>query len=166
MKPFRIFLIYFIIPFIPETRGFALKRALFRFAGVKVGKNVRICSSTKIRGNGILQIGDNTWVGHGAHIISTSLVKIGSNVDIAPNVYIGTGTHKIDVKGTRVAGEGVSKDVHIGNGTWLCTGAIVLPGTVLGNMCIAAAGSVINATFESYSLLGGLPAKYIKDIKA
>lgn len=166
MKPFKLYLISFLLPLIPETRGFSLKRRLYRFAGVVLGENVRICSSVKIRGNGNVEIGDNTWIGHNVQIISSSKVVIGKNVDIAPNVYIGTGTHKIDINGHRVAGEGYSKDVIIYNGTWVCTGVLVLPGTIIKEMSVVAAGAVTSGTFESYKLIGGVPAKVIKSIKS
>lgn len=165
MKPIRLFLISFLLPFIPETRGFALKRQLFGFAGIELGPNVKICSSVKIRGNGKLEIGENSWVGHNVQIVTTSHIKVGANVDIAPNVYIGTGTHKIDSTSARIAGEGVSKNVTIGNGSWLCVGAIILPGTVLEQMCVVSAGSVVSGQFESFSMLGGMPAKIIKSLK-
>lgn len=166
MKPFKLYLISFLLPLIPETRGFSLKRRLYGFAGVVLGENVRICSSVKIRGNGNVEIGDNTWIGHNVQIISSSKVVIGKNVDVAPNVYIGTGTHKIDVSGHRVAGDGYSDDVIIEKGTWVCTGALILPGTIIKEMCVVAAGAVTSATFEAFSLIGGMPAKVIKSLKS
>lgn len=150
---------------IPETRGFALKRALYCWTGAKIATNARICSSAKILGNGSLIIGDNSWIGHNVTIVTTSTVVIGENVDIAPNVYIGTGTHIVDIKGNRIAGKGISKEVTIGSGTWLCAGSIVLPGSTLGKMSLVAAGSLVNGNFESYSFIAGTPAKFIKSIK-
>ncbi|EPR74764.1 galactoside O-acetyltransferase-like protein [Winogradskyella psychrotolerans RS-3] len=166
MNTYKLYLISFLLPLIPETRGFSLKRKLYAFAGVILGENVRICSSVKIRGHGIVQIGDNTWIGHNVQIISSSKVVIGKNVDIAPSVYIGTGTHKIDVNGDRAAGEGYSAEVLIDKGTWICTGALILPGTIIKEMCVVAAGAVTSTTFEAFSLIGGVPAKLIKSLKS
>lgn len=115
---------------LPETRFFALKCWILKQAGVKIGKNVRICSSIRIIGNGKLSIGDDSWIGPQT-LISCSFpaeVKIGKNVDIAPKVYIGTGTHEIDMIGLHSAGKGVNLSIMIEDGVWICAGVLLLPG--------------------------------------
>ncbi|WP_010523469.1 acyltransferase [Aquimarina agarivorans] len=165
MNSFKLFLVKLILPIIPETRLFGLKRFLYRFAGADIGKNVRLCSSVSILGNGKLKIGENTWVGHHVKIVCSSKIKIGKNVDIAPNVFIGTGSHHVDITGDRIAGKGKSEEITINNGSWLCAGSIILPNTSIGEMSIIAPGAVVRDAFESYNLLGGIPAKVIKSYK-
>ena len=60
-----------------------------------------------------------------------------------------------------------SKPVYIADGTWLCINSIVLPGvTISGKGCIVAAGAVVtNDIDEDYIIVGGIPAKKIKNIK-
>lgn len=165
MKPTLLYLFSFIICILPDTRCFGLKRILYRLAGAQIAKNVRICSSAKIIGNGNLSIGENTWIGHQVLIISTSIIQIGSNVDIAPRVYIGTGTHEIDIQTPGIAGKGLSKDILIDEGCWLCAGSYILPGSIIGKKSIVGAGAVVNGTFESFSLIAGFPAKIVKSYK-
>lgn len=151
------------MPLLPETRCFALKRWLWRRAGVRIGCNVRICSSTKILGAGELSIGDNTWVGNQCIIISSSRITIGANVDIAPKVYIGTGTHTIDPQSEHIASTGISRDVIIGDGCWLCVNSIILPGAELAAKTVVGAGAVVGSVFNEGSILvAGIPAKKIK----
>lgn len=123
-----------------------------------MGKNVRVCSSAMIIGSGALEIGDNTWIGHRVLISSSSSIYIGHNVDVAPNVYIGTGTHTIDIEGERIAGEGISKDIVVNDGAWLCTGCMILPGVTIGEKCVVAAGAVVTHSSEAKKLLAGVPA--------
>lgn len=149
---------------LPETKCFGFKNSVLRLARVTIGKNVRICSSTKILGNGTLSIGDNTWIGHQGLIISSSNISIGSNIDIAPRVYIGTGTHLIDLNSENIAGLGVSKDVVIRDGSWIGVNSTLLPGTIIGKKNIIAAGSVITKSTEDNSMYGGVPAKLIKKL--
>lgn len=165
MNSSLLFLIKILLFFIPETRFFSFKRVLYRMAGAGIGKNVRICSSVKILGNGKLTVGDNTWIGHETLIICSSRVTIGSNVDIAPRVYIGTGTHEISLDSPGIAGEGVSKDVIIGSGCWMGVGSVILPGVELGSKCLVAAGAVVSKSYESNVMLGGVPAKMIKVLR-
>ena len=165
MKPSLLYLLSFLIYLLPDTRCFSLKRSLYRFAGADIGENVRICSSAKISGNGNLSIGVNSWIGHETMIISSSNVAIGSNVDIAPRVFIGTGTHEIDLTTAGIAGQGISKDINIGDGCWLGAGSIILPGVEIGQRTVVAAGAVVSKSFGSYLLIGGVPAKIIKSLK-
>lgn len=165
MKPSILYLIKFIICFLPESRCFKIKRILYRIAGVTIGKNVRICTSVSIYGNGKLIIGDNTWIGHQTCIICSSEVVLGCNVDIGPRVYIGTGSHQIDGIGEHSAGEGYNGNIYIDDGVWLGANVTILPNVVLGKKCIVAAGAVVTKCFVPFTLLGGIPAKEIKNIK-
>lgn len=148
----------------PDTKFFGYRRFFLRMAGAKIGKNVRICSSVKILGNGDLSIGHNTWIGHECLIISSSIIEIGSNVDIAPRVYIGTGTHVIDKFSKNIAGAGISKNVIVKNGCWIGVNSTILPGITIGEKSIIAAGSVVTTNVEQNFMVGGIPAKVIKKI--
>lgn len=151
-----------LLPFMPETKCFRIKSFILRLCGASIGKDVSICSSVKILGNGKLVIGDNVWIGHQSTLVSTSLIKIGSNVDIAPKVYIGTGTHEIDPLGSHSAGKGISKDVLIEDGVWIGACSTILPGTHIKYKSIVAAGSVVNKNVEEKIIIGGNPAHFIK----
>jgi acetyltransferase-like isoleucine patch superfamily enzyme len=162
MSPFKLHIIRFFIFFIPETRGFNIKRFLYRWAGAIIGKNVQICSSVFILGSGKLYIGDNTWIGHKVIIIASSIVQIGRNVDIAPGVYIGNGTHEIEPNSQHIAGKGKSIKITIGDGSWLGVNSTILPGVSTGKKVIVAAGSLVNCYITSYTVVAGIPAKPMK----
>ncbi len=159
-----LYFVSIIVHLSPETRFFAFKRFLYRMAGVKIARGVRICSSSKILGSGELSIGENAWIGHRVLIVTSSKIQIGRDVDIAPNVYIGTGTHKIDPNGKRSAGEGVNADVIIEDGAWICVNSTILPGVTIGEKCVIAAGSVVQCSTESQFVYAGIPARKIKEI--
>ncbi|MCZ2085618.1 MAG: acyltransferase [Flavobacteriales bacterium] len=164
MNSLSLHIIKIINFYIPETRFFGFKKFMYNFAGAKIGKNVRICSSAKISGNGALEIGDNNWIGPEVMIVSSSQIKIGANVDIAPRVYIGTGTHVIDYEGIRSAGQGLSMEVNIENGSWIGAGAFILPGITVGAKAIVAAGAVVSKNVTEKTMVGGVPARFIKDL--
>lgn len=147
-----------IFPLLPETKCFAFKRTLLRWSGAVIGENVRICSSVMILGAGRLEIGDNTWIGHQCIISATSSVKIGKNCDLAPRVYIGNGTHQITPERERIADIELSQDIEIGNGCWLCVNSTILPGVILGDKCVVAAGAVVTKSESSMKLIAGVPA--------
>lgn len=164
MNSLLLHIINSLLPIIPETRGFAVKRFLFKLAGANIGRNVRICSSVRIIGAGMLTIGDNTWVGHRTLIVASSMIKIGNNVDIAPNVFIGNGTHEITPERDRIADIELSKDIIIGDGCWLCVNSTILPGVTIGSKCVVAAGSVVTKSFDDKLLIAGVPAVTKKNL--
>lgn len=153
-----------LFPLIPESRGWGFKRFMLKLAGAKIGRNVKISSSLKVYGAGTLEVGDNTWIGYQTLIVASSSVVIGANCDIAPRVYIGTGTHLIDVNSDHIAAKDISMDVCIGNGCWLCTNSVILPGVKIGEKSVVAAGAVVTKTFNNNILIAGVPAEKKKNL--
>ncbi|MBW7848811.1 MAG: acetyltransferase [Bacteroidales bacterium] len=56
-------------------------------------------------------------------------------------------------------------NVHIGEGSWIGAGSIVIPGVRIGKWCIIAAGSVVTKDIPDYSLAAGNRCKVIKQLK-
>ena len=161
MKTTRLYLCGRIMRLLPETRFFAFKSAMLRWCGAEVGKNVRICSSATIMGNGPLKIGDDVWIGEGCFIRTSpgAGISIGSCCDIGPRVSIVTGTHEIVAAGPHVAGTGRGLSVSIGVGCWLCLRSTILPGVRLAARTLVAAGSVVTRDVkEDGVMVAGVPA--------
>lgn len=55
--------------------------------------------------------------------------------------------------------------VSIGNNVWIGAKAIILPGSVIGDHCVIAAGSIVTSEIPAKTLAAGIPAKVIKNIK-
>jgi len=58
----------------------------------------------------------------------------------------------------------VLEPVHIKRGAWIALNVVILPGVTIGENAIVATGSVVMKDVEPYTLVGGSPAKFIKDI--
>ena len=56
------------------------------------------------------------------------------------------------------------RDITIGNDVWIGAGVIILPGVTIGEYAVIASGTVVNKDVAAYTLVGGVPAKKIKDI--
>lgn len=165
MKHTLLSIINCCINMFPETRLYKFKTFLLKLAGVRIGKNVRICSSVKIIGSGELSIGDNTWIGPQVLISASSEIVIGKNVDIAPRVTLVDGSHLIDHYGAHLAGKGTCEPIYIGDGSWICACSLLLGGTKLEAKTLVAAGAVVRGgSYEGNSMIGGVPAKFIKSI--
>lgn len=146
---------------LPESSGLSLKRALYRWAGVKIGKNVRLYSSARILGNGEVEIGDDVHLGPEVLVYANKDAKIaiGSHVDIGPRVTLLAGGHEIDVQGEHVAGRGKAQKIVIENGCWVGACSTVLGGVTLRPKTVVAAGSVVTKSPDhGMCLIAGVPA--------
>ena len=54
-------------------------------------------------------------------------------------------------------------DLHIKNDVWIGAFSIILSGVTLGNGCVIAAGSVVTKDVKPYTIVGGNPAKFIRN---
>ncbi len=88
-------------------------------------------------------------------------ITIGSGTCIAPNVGIITTNHNLYDNTKHDSG----KDVVIGEKCWIGMNSVILPGVVLGNNTVVAAGSVVTKSFtEGNCVVAGNPAHVIKKI--
>ena len=55
------------------------------------------------------------------------------------------------------------KPVYIGDDVWIGDRVIILPGVHVGNGCVIAAGSVVTKDVAPYTVVGGVPAHFIKE---
>lgn len=150
---------------IPPTRLFGVKRAMLRLAGAQVGQDVRIVSSARFCCSGSLHVGDGTWIGHEVLMVGgDSEIRIGARCDIAPRVMLVTGSHEISISGARAAGDGFSRPISIGDGTWIGAGAVVIGGSTIGEHSVVAAGAIVRGSFPARSLLAGVPARVVKTL--
>ncbi|MBC7648989.1 MAG: CatB-related O-acetyltransferase [Vitreoscilla sp.] len=51
---------------------------------------------------------------------------------------------------------------QIGHDVWIGSGVIVLRGVTIGDGAVVAAGSVVTRDVDAYSVVGGVPARFIK----
>ncbi len=97
----------------------------------------------------------------GCYIQGMGGIVIGDYTQIAPNVVIVSSNH--DVYDNRIE---KPEKIVIGKYCWLGAGAKIMPGVVLGDFTIVAAGAVVTKSFpEGYCIIGGVPAKKIKDLE-
>ena len=112
-----------------------------------------------------LSVGERTFVGHHSHLACTedaSKLIIGADGMISSYVQIRTGdSHSIlDIDGNRI---NQARSVIIGNHCWLGEGAKVLKGVTLEGDDIVSTGAIVTNSFAKNLLLGGIPAKVLKE---
>ena len=96
----------------------------------------------------------------GLTIMCAKEVTIGNGVRIGRNVSIRdwNGPHVIINSHYRN-----HAPVHIGDHVWLCSGCTIMPGVTVGEGSVVAANATVTKDVPPHSLVGGSPAKVIKE---
>ena len=114
---------------------------------------------------GDVVIGDHTRIGIHSTVIGP--VCIGSHVNLAQGITVTALNHNFADPEKRIDEQGVStRPVVIGDDVWIGANAVVLPGVTIGSHCVVAAGAVVTKDVPDNTLVGGVPAKVIKQLRA
>jgi acetyltransferase-like isoleucine patch superfamily enzyme len=115
-----------------------------------------------------LKIGNNTSTMNTLFNVISGSVTIGDNTLFTHNCMVLTGVHQFlngqlaslnNPPQTEVPNQG--RDIIIGDGCFIGSGAIILGNVRIGDNVIIAAGSVVTKNIPSNCFAGGIPAKVI-----
>lgn len=127
----------------PVDASFALFPPFYTDFGknITLGKRVFINAGCKFQDQGGITIGDDTLIGHNA-VLATL------NHGFAPEA-------RKDM---------APAPIVIGNNVWVGANVTILPGVTIGDNAIVAAGAVVTKDVAAGTVVGGVPAKYLKTI--
>jgi acetyltransferase-like isoleucine patch superfamily enzyme len=115
-------------------------------------------------GHPVLRIGDRCVIGRGSHIVAHYSIVIGDDVYAGPNVYITDQNHSYTDLEVPIGRQWPANTaVAVGAGSWLGAGAIVLPGAVIGEHVVVAAGSVVRGKVPDRCVVAGVPARVVRE---
>ena len=109
---------------------------------IHLGKNVFINAGCKFQDQGGIYIGDNVLIGH--------------------NVVLATLNHE---ENPSRRGNLMPAPIKIGNDVWIGSNATILSGVSIGDGAIIAAGAVVTKDVAENTVVAGVPARYMRDIK-
>ncbi len=119
---------------------------------IRFGKNLKIDSRALLSANGgKIVLGDGVGIGRDGILVSQEEISVGKGTIFGPNVLIYDHDHKFDPN------EGVSvteyhcDKVSIGENCWIGANTVILKGTVIGDRCLIAAGSIVKGTIPDGS---------------
>lgn len=111
----------------------------------------------------VLTIGDRCLLGRGSHVVAHLSVVIDDDVITGPGCYVTDQNHVYADPGVPIGQQWPTNDpVHIGAGSWLGAGAVILPGTSLGRNTVVGAGAVARGHFPDHAVLAGTPARVVR----
>ncbi len=107
-------------------------------AVLKIGNGVAVGDRTEIHAGDSVTIGDGTLIGWDCCIMDRDYHKLESETE-------------------------VTAPVVIGNNVWIGCNTIILKGIKIGDGAVVAAGSVVTKDVPAGALVGGNPARVIKE---
>lgn len=118
-----------------------------------------------------IHCGHHVHIGpHASFIASIAHIYIGNYVMFGPNVTIRGGNHRIDILGKHIyevkEDEKLpenDQDVVVEDGVWVGCNVTILKGVKVGRGAVVAAGAVVTKNVPPYSIVGGNPAKVLKE---
>jgi acetyltransferase-like isoleucine patch superfamily enzyme len=140
----------------------------------KLHPNVHVLENCIINNS---EINSFTYLGKNCLVQNTTIGKFCS---IANEVLIGLGNHPLDLLSTsplfyrihnpiqlKLVEENLGiveyKPIEIGNDVWIGTRSIIMDGVIIGHGAVIAANSVVTKNIPAYAIVGGVPAKVIKN---
>jgi len=130
---------------------------------LKVGARSYIAANALVRGT--ISIGEDCSVNP-----FTSLhgkVTLGNGVRIASLVTLAGANHSFADISIPIHQQGVTEEgITIGDDVWVGANVVVLDGVTVGSHAVLAAGAVVTRDVPEYSIVGGNPAKVIRDRRA
>ena len=142
--------------------------------GIQIGNRVSIGKYAIIRPSNLyggaigegLVIGDHSNIGPYSYMGCSGKITIGNHVMMGPRVSIYAENHVFDNPAILIKDQGVEKnEVIIEYDCWIAANSIILAGVTIGKGSVVAAGSVVTDHVAPYSVVAGVPAKFIKSRK-
>lgn len=127
----------------PVDESFGLFPPFYTDCGknIHIGKRVFLNMGCKFQDQGGIFIGDGALIGH--------------------NVVLATLNHALS---PRDRASMIPAPIHIGRDVWIGANATVLPGVTIGDGAIVAAGAVVTKDVPANTIVGGVPAKILREI--
>lgn len=140
------------------------RRKLIEELFFEVGEDCTIYPGFHCDNGKNITIGKHAFINYNVTIMDRGKVKIGDHILLAPNVVITTSNHPLDLK-IRRDSLGYASPIEIGDDVWIGANAVILPGVKIGNNVVVAAGAVVTKDVEDDSIVAGVPAVKIRDLK-
>jgi acetyltransferase-like isoleucine patch superfamily enzyme len=163
----RLWIKWFVNPFYHKKGKGAIIRPSTRMDVVpwnkfELGEDSTIEDfSTINNGVGHVIIGDRTRIGLSNTIIGP--VTIGNDICLAQNIVLSGLNHNYEDVTIPIHVQGVyTSPIVIEDETWIGANVVVVAGVIIGKHSIVAAGSVVTKNVPEYSVVGGNPARILK----
>lgn len=136
-----------------------IRRFFYKLSGIKMGKGSTIHMWAEFFEPKNISIGEDTIIGDHVFLDGREKLTIGNHVDVASQVLIYNSEHDIESPDFSTRQE----FVEIGDNVFVGPRSIILPGVKIAKGAVVAAGAVVTKSVPEFSIVGGVPAKFISE---
>lgn len=135
----------------------AVRVALLRLFGAKIGSGCRFVHPLRVKAPWNLEVGDKCWFGVDVWIYNQAQIRIGSNVCISQGTFLSAGSHDMST----------TMDLHVApivieDGVWITSKCVVQMGVTIGRSAVVTPLSVVHRSLEPEGVYGGNPCRFIR----
>ncbi|MBQ8094506.1 MAG: galactoside O-acetyltransferase [Clostridia bacterium] len=139
------------------------RRGLIREIFGEIGPHSIIQQPITIMRGKTVHIGDYCYFNSNTFFVDDAEIFIGDGVLFGPNVTISTTGHPVDPE-LRMTGAMYSFPVHIGNGVWIGSNTVIMPGVTIGDNAVIGAGSIVTHDVPEGVVAFGNPCRVHRKI--
>lgn len=110
-----------------------------------------------------ITIGKRVFINHACSFLDMGGITIEDDVLIGPKVNLITENHPLEPADRRAL---ICKPIVIKRNAWIGAAATILPGVTIGENAVVAAGAVVSKDVHPNTVVGGIPARHIKDFSS
>lgn len=138
-----------------------MRDLLRQITASEIDDSVTVFSPIYINYGKHTKIGKNVFINFDCVFLDLGGITIEDNVLIAPKVSLLSEGHPVSPTERHSL---VPGHIHIKKNAWIGAGATILPGVTIGENAVVAAGAVVTKDVPANTVVGGIPAKHIKNI--
>ncbi|QSG06697.1 sugar O-acetyltransferase [Halapricum desulfuricans] len=110
-----------------------------------------------------IHVGEDFFANFGCVFLDVCEIRFGDQCMLGPGVHVYTATHPLDAA-ARTSGTELGDPVEVGDRAWIGGQAVINPGVTIGDDAVVAAGAVVVDDVPDGVVVGGNPARVIREI--
>jgi acetyltransferase-like isoleucine patch superfamily enzyme len=138
-----------------------IRERLSEIIGGKLDETTTVFAPFYTNFGRFITIGKRVFINHACSFLDMGGITIEDDVLIGPRVNLTTENHPLDPSDRRAL---ICKPIVIKRNAWIGAAATILPGVTIGENAVVAAGAVVSKDVPANTIVGGVPARFIKNV--
>lgn len=141
--------------------GEEIRNLIGRITGSDIDATTMVFAPFQVNYGRNTKIGKGVFINFNCTFLDLGGITIEDHVMLAPKVSLLSEGHPISVDDRQTLTTG---RIHIKRNAWIGAGATILHGVTIGENAVVAAGAVVSKDVPANTIVGGIPAKHIKNL--